>query len=42
MSHPDGRETAIPFHGSREIRPGLYYAILKQIGITEAEFRRLK
>jgi predicted RNA binding protein YcfA (HicA-like mRNA interferase family) len=33
---------SIPFHGSRDIRSGLYRSILKQLGITEDEFRRLK
>ncbi|MFN0095430.1 MAG: type II toxin-antitoxin system HicA family toxin [Dehalococcoidia bacterium] len=42
MTHPDGRVTTVPFHGSREIGGPLYYAILKQLGISEEEFRRLK
>ena len=39
---PDGRRTTIPLHGDTELGDRLYHAILKQLGITEEEFRRLK
>jgi predicted RNA binding protein YcfA (HicA-like mRNA interferase family) len=38
--HPDGRFTVIPFH-SGELGKSLFFAILKQIGLTEAEFNEL-
>lgn len=40
--HPDGRATTIPIHPSTTITPPLYYAILKQLGITEEDFNQLK
>jgi predicted RNA binding protein YcfA (HicA-like mRNA interferase family) len=40
--HPDGRSTTIPVHPSTEIGGWLFHEILKQLGITEDEFRRLK
>lgn len=40
--HPEGRSTTIPIHGGREIGPPLLYRILEQLGIDEAEFRRLR
>jgi predicted RNA binding protein YcfA (HicA-like mRNA interferase family) len=39
--HPDGRATTIPIHGNSEIGNWLFYEILKQLGITEEDFRRL-
>lgn len=38
-THPDGRWTTVPIH-SRELKTGLYRAILKQIGISEEEFKK--
>ncbi|MGK7948166.1 MAG: type II toxin-antitoxin system HicA family toxin [Xenococcaceae cyanobacterium] len=40
--HPDGRATTIPIHGKAEIGGWLFKEILKQIGITEEEFNRLR
>lgn len=40
--HPDGRATTIPIHGNAEIGNGLFKSILKQLGISENEFRKLK
>ena len=40
--HPDGRSTTIPVHPSTEIGGWLFYEILKQLGISEGEFYRLK
>ena len=39
--HPDGRATTIPIHGNSEIGGWLLYEILKQLEITEEEFRKL-
>jgi predicted RNA binding protein YcfA (HicA-like mRNA interferase family) len=40
--HPDGRATTIPIHGKAEIGSWLFQEILKQMGITEEEFERLR
>ena len=40
--HPDGRATTIPIHGNAAIGSWLFYEILKQMGITEAEFEQLR
>ncbi|MEL6603521.1 MAG: type II toxin-antitoxin system HicA family toxin [Cyanobacteria bacterium J06614_10] len=40
--HPDGRATTIPIHGNSEIGGGLFKEILKQLGISEGDFNRLK
>ncbi|MFN0147057.1 MAG: type II toxin-antitoxin system HicA family toxin [Dehalococcoidia bacterium] len=40
--HPDGRGATIPIHGNRDIAGGLYHLVLKQLGITEEQFRALK
>lgn len=40
--HPDGRATTIPIHGNTEIGGWLLSQILKQMGITVAEFNQLK
>lgn len=40
--HPDGRATTIPVHGNSEIGGWLYHVILKQLGISDHEFRKLK
>jgi predicted RNA binding protein YcfA (HicA-like mRNA interferase family) len=39
--HPDGRATTIPVHGNSEIGGWLFKEILKQIGISEAQFKDL-
>lgn len=39
--HPDGRATTIPVHGDSEIGNWLFHEILKQLGITEGDFRKL-
>jgi len=39
--HADGRGTTIPIHSTREIGGWLFHEILKQLGISEEEFRRL-
>ena len=40
--HPDGRATTIPIHGGQEIGPPLFHQIVRQLGIDEATFSRLK
>jgi len=40
--HPDGRLLTIPIHGSQEIGPPLFYNILKQLGISQNEFAKLR
>lgn len=40
--HPDGRATTIPIHGNNEIGGWLLKEILKQLGITESDFKNLK
>ena len=36
--HPDGRNTTVPFHKSRDISPILLRQIAKDIGLTVEEF----
>jgi predicted RNA binding protein YcfA (HicA-like mRNA interferase family) len=38
--HPDGRQTTIPDHGSRDVSPILLRQIIKDIGMTVEEFIR--
>ncbi|WP_448514133.1 type II toxin-antitoxin system HicA family toxin [Parathermosynechococcus lividus] len=40
--HPDGRTTTIPIHSNAEIGGWLFREILKQLGIDEDEFQRLR
>ncbi|MBI3947168.1 MAG: type II toxin-antitoxin system HicA family toxin [Armatimonadetes bacterium] len=40
--HTDGRATTIPIHPSATITPPLFYIILRQLGISEDDFNRLK
>jgi len=40
--HPDGRGATIPVQGNRDTAGGLYHLILKQLGITEEQFRDLR
>ena len=41
-NHPDGRATTIPIHGNAEIGGGLFKEILKQLGISENDFNKIK
>jgi predicted RNA binding protein YcfA (HicA-like mRNA interferase family) len=41
-NHPDGRVTTILVHGGEEIGPPLFNEILRQLGITLDEFRKLR
>lgn len=39
--HPDGRVAVVPMHGGRDIPRGTLGSILRQAGLTVAEFREL-
>lgn len=41
-NHPDGRAVTIPIHGGLEIGPPLFFKILRQLGVTLAEFTALR
>ena len=41
-THPDGRATTIPIHGTAAIGGWLFQEILKQLEITEDEFNNLR
>ena len=36
--HPDGRQTTVPDHSSRDLSPILLRQIIKDIGLTPDEF----
>jgi predicted RNA binding protein YcfA (HicA-like mRNA interferase family) len=40
LRHPDGRQTYVAMHPG-DVPTGTFRAILKQVGLTEDEFRRL-
>ena len=40
--HVDGRSVTIPLHGGREIGPPLFFKILRQLGVSQEEFDRLR
>jgi predicted RNA binding protein YcfA (HicA-like mRNA interferase family) len=40
--HPDGRATTIPIHGDADIGNWLFHEIIRQLGISEEEFLRLR
>lgn len=41
LAHPDGRRTVVPMHGGRDIPRGTLTSILRQAGLTAAEFAGL-
>ncbi len=41
VAHPDGRTAVVPMHGGRDIPRGILGSILRQAGLTAAEFRKL-
>ena len=41
FKHPDGRFTLVPAHGSADIDRGLLRQILKEVGISPIEFKKL-
>ena len=40
--HPDGRWTTVPLHKGKDVAKGTLSKILKDIGISYEEFKRLK
>jgi len=38
--HSDGRKAIVPFH-RKKLKKGTWKSILKQLGLTEEEYRRL-
>ena len=40
--HADGRATTIPVHPSTEIGGWLYHKILRELGTSEEEFRKIR
>jgi predicted RNA binding protein YcfA (HicA-like mRNA interferase family) len=41
MRHPDGRNTTVPVHSGRDVRPGTLRGILADVGMRVEEFRTL-
>jgi len=41
LAHPDGRRTVVPMHGGRDLPKGTVASILRQAGLTAAEFANL-
>jgi len=41
-NHPDGRAVTIPLHGGQEIGPPLFFKILRQLGISQEDFQKLR
>jgi predicted RNA binding protein YcfA (HicA-like mRNA interferase family) len=41
LAHPDGRQTVVPVHGGRDLPRGTVASILRQAGLSSAEFVRL-
>jgi predicted RNA binding protein YcfA (HicA-like mRNA interferase family) len=41
-THGDGRAVTIPLHGGREIGAPLFFKILRQLGVSQEEFDRLR
>jgi len=41
VAHPDGRTAVVPMHGGRDIPRGTLGSILRQAGLTIAEFREI-
>jgi len=42
MAHPadTARAVTVPYHGSRDLKPGTIRSIIRQAGFTVEEFRR--
>jgi hypothetical protein len=41
-THADGRSVTIPLHGGRELGPPLSFKILRQLGVSQEDFDRLR
>lgn len=40
--HPDGRWTTVPIHPGRDVARGTLHKILRDAGVTQEEFERLR
>ncbi len=38
--HPDGRQTTLPFHGSRDVSPLLFRQVARDVGVTPDELAK--
>lgn len=41
LTHPDGRGASIPVHARQELKRGLLSDILRDVGVTPDELRKL-
>lgn len=43
LAHPSdpGRAVTVPYHGTRDLKPGTLRSIIRQAGLTVEEFRAL-
>ena len=41
LKHPDGRATVVPIHKGESVGKGLLRKIIRDVGLTREEFRRL-
>jgi len=43
LAHPEDptRAVTVPYHGSRDLKPGTIRSIIRQAGLTVEEFRKL-
>lgn len=41
LRHPDGRRAVVPYHGNRDVKPGVLHSIIRQAGISPEEFKKL-
>lgn len=39
--HPDGRKTTLPFHSGQDIGRGLLRKIIRDLELTQEEFKKL-
>jgi predicted RNA binding protein YcfA (HicA-like mRNA interferase family) len=42
FKHPDGRWTTVPLHKGKDVAKGTLYKILKDVGISYKELKKLK
>jgi len=40
--HPDGRWTTVPIHKGKDIAKGTLHKILKDVGLSYEEFKKIK
>ena len=41
-NHPDGRWVIVPIHSGKDLKPGTFSGMLKDIGLTKEEFFNAK